>query len=368
MSLAQKLIRTLIPTRSMSRGGRVPISAAEFHRITAALALILSSGIPIVTALKSVRCRTSGNTLSTLIANVECDLESGLPLSEALSQRTTSLPPAYLYLLRAGEQSGSLPEVLQKMSIDLERRATLRREMLTAALYPLFVSLTSLIVGLIILTCIVPTFRDLYSDFGARLPMLTRVVLDLSEHITEYWLLATFLLALIATSLVFSLRTQRGSRILHRVVRRIPLYGPFLRSCALSQLNSTMSSLVKAGIGLPVTLELCALTLTDPEGRRELQRFSHETFGGSSLASLFQGSHHFPAEMSEMIALGESSGKLDAVLLTLSHLYASEAQEKATRLKAAVEPLLIVTVGLVVSVLLLAVYLPIFDLGGLPMQ
>jgi len=368
MTLPLKLLTNFIATRRTRRDGPVRLSTAEFHRIVSALALILGTGVPLVPALKSVRCRASGSTLSRLIANVEHDLESGLPLSEALGHRTTSIPTACLYLIRAGEQSGSLPEVLEKIRIDLERHSVLRREMFNAALYPLFVALTSLIVGLIILTCIVPTFRDLYSDFGARLPMLTRVTLKLSEHITQYWWLGIILLALIVASLGFFLRTQLGSHILHRVVRRIPLYGSFVRSCSLSQLNGTMSSLVKAGVGLPSTLELCSLTLTDRQAVRELQRFSHETLGGASLASLFQDSHHFPPEMSEMIAVGESSGKLDTVLSTLSSLYASEAQEKAARLKAAVEPLLIVTVGLVVSVLLLAVYLPIFDLGGLPMN
>ncbi len=318
-------------------------------------------GMPLLDSLDLLSRQAQGSALHDLIQGAALDVREGIPLSASLAMRFPSLPSYYAEMLLAAEESGAFDEILQKLESHLAREISLRRELISASLYPCFVSLISLITGLLVLSLVVPAFRDLFTEMGAPLPWITRLALALSDAA-----ICSLVPTLFAVPLVVLLaKTSSGKRCILRALRSVPVYGAFLRRCALARLTGTLSALVGSGMPLARALKLASQSTGDEAQRAELLSFSDRIFEGEPLSRLLAASSHFPPELAAVAQLGESSGALDEVLLASSKLYESEARESASLLKASVEPLLVATIGVFVGGLMLAVYLPIFGLGGL---
>ena len=342
------------------------IGLATLGLLTQKLALLLRSGVPLLDALGAITLQHGRTPLGHALSQVHQDIAGGRRLSTSLRERFRRLPEHYVELIYAGEESGSLGKVLERLGADLEHEHALRREVAQASLYPIFVSAASVLIGAAILAFIVPAFKELYADFGVELPALTRASLAASNALIGWWPIMLPTTAALGFALVGLVTSPRGTLLVRGTAQHLPLYGGFLRACALSRLTGALGTLIGAGIAIPSALALAAGAAPHRAARSELDRWSHMTLQGHSLSSLARSTLVFPPEMSHMISLGESSGRLEEVLGTLSGLYHREASEQAARIKVLIEPLLIALSGVIVGTLLLAVYLPIFELGGVP--
>lgn len=318
-------------------------------------------GIPLPRALEVLGSQANKPWVALILRELASELREGIPLSSALRARSSLFPSHVPDLIFAAEESGSLETILGKVADQLEEDIALRREVLSASLYPCFVTVASVLVGLLVLVFVVPAFRDLFAEFGAELPLVTRMALWLSDAA----LACTAPAVAFACATVAAGRTRPGRAATARALRRVPVYGTFLARCSLARVTSTLATVLSCGLPLSRALELASRTAGSEEERTELARFSMEVFEGIPLSSLMQASSSFPRFVAALVELGEASGTLDDVLRSVSLTLQAEARDRAAVLKASVEPLLVSLIGLFVGGLMVAVYLPIFGLGAL---
>ncbi len=312
-------------------------------------------------ALDALAGQTRDQRLRGALHEISLELQEGVRLSEAFRARRQLLPSYFPDLLLAAEESGSMDEILRRIELQVEQDIALRRELLSASLYPCFVCLVASAVGLLVLLFVVPAFQELFAEFGAELPLVTRVALSLSKAakvVMPLGICAAILSALGA-------QTMRGKATVRRVVQKIPVYGLFLSRSSLACITGTLATMVSCGLPLARALELVSHTAGSDALRDELQHFSSAVLEGLPLSVLVRGSTSFPPELWGVLEVGETSGALDEVLRSLSITFQAEARDYAAILKASVEPLLVSILGLFVGGLMVAVYLPIFGLGGL---
>ena len=319
------------------------------------------NGIPLPDAIDVLALQARVDHSNRIIREIAQELREGIRLSVALRARPRSFPSYLPELVFAAEESGSLEDILTRVEVQLKQDVSLRRELLGASLYPCFVLAVSVIVGLLVLTIVVPAFGDLFSEFDAELPLVTRLALGLSDVVTA----SVAPLGLGAGALLLAARSVGGKAVLHRLLKRIPIYGAFLTRCSLARVTGTLATLLGCGLPLSSALKIVAPLSGDDSQRDELNRFAAEVFDGQPLSSLIQNSNLFSNELAGVVALGESSGSLDEFLHSWSLALQAEAREYAGLLKASVEPLLVTSIGFFVGGLMVAVYLPIFGLGEL---
>lgn len=332
-------------------------------RLTRSLGVMTRAGVPLQSALQHLSASERNAATRSLLLLLARDIGEGAPLSRALRERAPLLPPYYPEVILAAEEGGSLEAMLARLASQLEQEHQLRRELLAASLYPAFVLCASLIIGLIILTCVAPAFGDIFAEFGAELPWVTRAVLGASQLLSAHLLPIAIVFILIAAAFMQAAAMPAGREALRRAALAVPGYGSFLRSCSLARVTGVLATLAGAGVPLDAALELAAGASMSAEQGGELRRCASRVREGEQISGLLSMSTRLPPLVASFVALGEESGSLDEMLHSLSTIFHDEAREMAALLKASVEPILIAGIGSVVGLLILAVYLPIFDLG-----
>lgn len=343
---------------SLSSSRALPLRAVL--RFTQGLALMTRHGIPLTAAFDLLAAQPQAPQFQQMLRDIANELQEGLRLSAAFKARRNLFPGYFPELIFAAEESGSLDELLAQIQSQLERDIALRRELLSASLYPCLVCAISLIVGLFVLAFVVPAFRELFAEFDAQLPLVTRAAFALSDAA----LAAAIPASLTACAGLFAAQTPRGKAVLSRVLLRIPVYGRFLSRCSFASITGILATVLSSGLPLSRALVFASHASAIDSQRAELKRFSIEVFEGKSLSRLIRSSSVFPPELAGVVETGEISGALDEVLRSLSRAFQEEARECSVVLKASVEPLLVAILGVFVGGLMLAVYLPIFELGG----
>jgi type IV pilus assembly protein PilC len=319
------------------------------------------NAIPLSDAIDVIALQAREPQATQVISDIAQELREGIRLSAALRSRPLAFPAYLPALIFAAEESGSLEEILARAESQLEQDIVLRRELLSASLYPCFALGASVVVAMLVLTTVVPAFRDVFAEFNAELPLVTQLALALSDIAR-----AAIIPLLLGTGAVLLVaRSGHGKAALQRRLQRVPIYGAFLARCSLARVTGTLATLLSCGLPLSHALNLVADLSANNSQRDELNRFSDEVFNGNPLSSLVRSSSHFSNELAGVVELGERSGSLDEVLGSWSLALQAEAREYAALLKASVEPLLVTTIGLFVGAIMVAVYLPIFGLGGL---
>ena len=342
---------------------KVPYSVVA--SMTRNLAMLLNAGVPIASALESLAIQSQNRGFRAVLVAIRNSLLEGLSLSQAIALYPSIFREPYADLIRAGEEGGALDSVLEKLAQHLEREQQIRRELLHAALYPCFIISVAAIVAVLLLTLVIPSFRDLFADFGVTLPWLTRCALLLSEFILSYWHFV-LVCCICAVAFVSQLRsTPSGKAILQSIVIKLPIFGTLALKGSLARVTSTLSTLLTSGVPLVTALELAGRVAGNPVIERELYKIASGMFQGISLTEQLSRSSTFPATVSTMVAVGEQSGALDKTFTILSELYYREVADGVRLAKGMIEPIAIVLLGIVVGVLVLAVYLPIFEMGGI---
>lgn len=331
---------------------------------TRQLATLLRAGIALLQALQIVRDGLAHVALAELIDQLRQDLEAGLPLSAALRRHPKVFPGNYAHLVEAAEASGELDTLFERLASDLEKSQALQSRVRTALAYPAVVLSVALGVLVFLMVAVVPTFESVYAAFGSALPESTRLVLALSRGLllAGPWLL---LLGAIA-GLWLSWRWRQSEtlrRAAERLLLRLPLLGAVLHQAALARWSRTLSGLLRAGLPLVEAMAAArgaAGTFAHADACRQVRE---ELARGSSLRAALAGSGLFPVMVLQMCGVGEESGALAAMLGKLAEFYEREVDEQVARLSSVLEPALIVLLGGVVGVLLVALYLPIFQMG-----
>lgn len=349
--------------RSLSQGRRV--KAREFIVFNQELATLLNAGIPVVQSLDILRQRVESQVLKLVLDDVHDRVRSGEALSEAFAAHGDLFSGVYTASLLAGEKSGSLNEVLQRYIAYSRVIGTVRRKTISALIYPaILLALSTVVVGIIVLR-VVPEFGDFYDGLGAELPLSTRAIVATSEALHQN--LLTIVVVMVAGAALgwVWLRKSGSPAILDHVLLDIPGVGGVARKFATSQLARTLSTLLRGGIPLVTALDVAAKSMGNRYFSQQLGSVSREVREGQSLSTTLSEHGIFPPVAVKMVEVGESTGALEQMLTSVADFFDEEIETALSRFMTLVEPLLLVIMGIIIAGLLLALYMPLIQLGSI---
>jgi type IV pilus assembly protein PilC len=331
---------------------------------TRQFATMIDAGLPLVQGIDVLGRSHSNSTMKKILLDVRDQVQQGGTLGEALRRHPKAFDDLYTNMVAAGETGGVLDIILQRLADYLEKMDQLRRQIKTAMIYPSVVVIAAMLVTSILLIFVIPTFAELFADFGAALPAPTRWVISLSNFMVANWHLIFGSMGGIYYFSRRFLKTERGREVLHPIALKAPVFGELIRKVAVARFSRTLATMLSSGVPILDALSICARTAGNKVVEREVNRVRASISEGKSIAEPLNNSAVFPSMVVQMIAVGESTGALDAMLHKVADFYEDEVDNAVTGLKQLIEPVMILILGTLVGGLVIAMYLPIFKLGS----
>jgi type IV pilus assembly protein PilC len=349
-------------TRRGGKGTRSRVKAGDFLLFNQQLAALIRAGIPILQAISMLRKRSASARLRSVLAEVEEDIRGGAALSQAFAKQGTVFPRIYTASILAGERSGALDEILSRYVNYMRRSVGVRRKVRGALAYPILLLAASFGMVVFLTIYVVPRMSNLFKDFSKTgLPLLTQVVVGISNWVTTnlFWLGPLILISV--TALIVWSRTPGGKLAIDRTILKIPIIGGLLIQVATAQATRSLSTLLAGGITLVESWEIAAESITNRELRRRSSAILPMVREGRSFTESLESADWVPDLAMDMIGIGERSGSLREMLEEVSTFYDAEAEVKLEQLTTTLEPAILIVMGGVVITILLAIYLPIIQ-------
>ncbi len=353
------------PSRLIPFGtrGELRVPLEDLYFLTRQLHALQRAGVPLLSSLRALEQQLPSASVKRILRGVHQALLDGRTLSQALARYPRVFGPIYLGLVRVGEAGGLLEEVFHQLAQLYEWEIDLRRRLREALQYPIIVLLTLSIAVSIMVTFVLPRFGQLFESFRIKLPWQTRLLIWVSHALSRYgWLMALFLVGAVV-GWCFYLRADAGRLRWHTWKLRLPVLGQVFLQVAMSRFARVVAALNRSGVPILETLALAGESVNNRHIQAHLDRVRHKVKEGGSLARAMQASPVFPPVVTQMVATGEESGRLDELLRSVSEYYDEQTAYTVRRLIMALEPLLLVVVGLGVLVMATAVFVPMWDLA-----
>ena len=331
---------------------------------TRQFATMIDAGLPLIMGLDVLAKGHDNKAMRKTLAAVKEHVASGGTLAEGLAQAPKAFDDLYVNMVAAGETGGILDIILERLAVYLEKMDRLKRQVKTAMIYPGVVVSAAVIVTMILLIFVIPTFADMFKDFGAALPAPTRLVMGVSDFMVKYWVVIFLTGGLSVTFMKRFMKTDRGKEVIHPLMLKIPVFGDIIRKVAVARFARTLGTMMSSGVPILDALHICSKTAGNKVVEREVSRVRQSISEGKSIAEPLQDSAIFPPMVVQMIAVGESTGALDAMLSKVADFYEDEVENAVTAMKQLIEPLMILILGTIIGGLVVAMYLPIFKLGS----
>ena len=329
------------------------------------LATMVASGIPIVGSLdvlaEQMEDRTFRRTLRTILGHVQ----GGASLSEALAKHTRIFSEFFVNMVRAGESSGRLDEILDRLAGYLEKADMLRNKVRASLFYPALVSILAFSITAFLVIVVVPKFQGIFTSLGGTLPMPTQVLLTLSAFLRKYFLLMGAAGVVALAALRVFLTTPVGQLWFDRVKLRLPLVGPLLLKVAIARFTRTLATLSKSGVPILTSLEIVAKTAGNRLIEHAALAARSSIREGANIADPLAKSRIFPPMVTRMISVGEKTGELERMLSKISEFYENEVDTAVAALTSLIEPIIIAVLGLIIGSIVIALFLPIFKISQL---
>ncbi len=358
ISLSKKSHETLLDTLKSIRG----VPPGEKVAFTRQLATMVAAGLPLSKSLEVLAKQSANPQMKQVILECLRDVEGGSPLSVSVGKYPKVFPPTYKALLRAGEASGKMQEVLLKLSETMEAQQEFRSKFKAALIYPIIVTFAMIGVFVIMMVFVVPKLSAMYESLKVELPLPTRIMLGISNFMVSYW----WVLILGTVGLVFAFnyfkKTDYGSDLLSRISFAIPVFGKINKEKELTEFTQTFSLLIGSGIPIVEALQIVSEVVSNQLYRVSLERAAKSVEKGYSLSRYLKGDDNFPPVVSQMVAVGEETGALDSILEKLSTYFASETENAIKGLSTAIEPIILIALGFMVGLLILSIITPIYKL------
>lgn len=338
---------------------------ASFNDIvyfTRQLSTMITSGLTLVESLSILQQQLKKASLIRLASQLEEEVRGGKSFASALEKYPNVFPPIYLALVRAGEASGKLDEVLSRLADTLEKSQEFRGKVRGALVYPAIVVTGLVTVSIIVITVVVPRLTSLYKEFGAELPLPTKILIAISNIFIGYW---WFLLVLVIISVFLFLRfkdTSLGKHLFAQISISLPIFGPLIKESTLVETTRTLSILIDGGVPILTALELSRDASNNILFKEAFVAASQKVEKGYPLSDAMTENTIFPPILIQMVAVGEQTGKLGETLFKLSRYFETEAENAVRALTTMIEPLIMILLGLGVGFLVIAVLMPIYSL------
>ena len=329
------------------------------------LATMMSSGVPLVQGLDIIASGHENPSLRELIGTIKSDVEGGTNLSEALSKHPRYFDDLFCNLVEAGESAGVLDTLLDKLATYLEKTESIKKKIRKAMFYPAAVIVVAIVVTAILLLFVVPQFQSIFQSFGAGLPVFTQFVIGLSEWLQNswYWLFGAIVAAVIGFTMAHR-RSRKVRRFVDRVLLKLPVVGDILDKAATARFGRTLSTMFAAGVPLVEALESVAGACGNSVYEDAILNMKDQVAAGQQLNVAMRLSNLFPHMVVQMASIGEESGSLDTMLAKVADFYEEEVDNQIDSLSSLLEPFIMVILGVLVGGLVVAMYLPIFQMGN----
>jgi type IV pilus assembly protein PilC len=329
------------------------------------LATMLKAGVPLVQSFDIVGKGHENPSMQDLLLSIKTDIEGGDTLAEALNKRPLYFDELFCNLVEAGEQAGVLETLLDKIATYKEKTESMKKKIKKALTYPIAVVVVAFIVTTILLIFVVPVFADLFKSFGADLPAFTKMVVAMSEWMQAYWwIVIGWIVATVYTFGYFKKRSRKFNHFLDRVLLKVPVVGLILNKSAIARFSRTLSTMSAAGVPLVDALESVAGACGNIIYSDAVMKMREDVATGQRLQFAMSQTQLFPHMVQQMIAIGEESGSIDAMLSKVADFYEEEVDNLVDNLSSLMEPIIMVVLGTLVGGLVVAMYLPIFKMGS----
>jgi len=331
---------------------------------TQQLASMLEAGLPLVTALEALQEQTENPVFQVIIRDVRGEIAAGNSFSDSVKKYPNAFPPLFTSMVEAGEASGGLAEILGKVALYFESTVKLVKKVKSAMTYPIAVIGLAVILVNVLLIFVIPVFAEMFSDFGAKLPTPTQALIDLSD-----WMKANFFYVAIASFIGYKIwgrfiKTPKGRRVKDRMLFRAPIFGNLMLKIALSRFCRTYATLMRSGVPILRTLEIVASSSNKVQIEDACSAISKHISAGGQVSEVLAVNKFFPPMMKHMVRAGESTGNVDGMMEKVADFYDTESETIIASLTSLIEPLLIVFLGVVVGGIVMAMFLPIFQLSS----
>ncbi|HEY7885237.1 MAG TPA: type II secretion system F family protein [Cellvibrionaceae bacterium] len=346
-------------------GRRADFGRAQVLSFTSELAVLLRAGLPIDRALKVLIDMTSTDAARSVLEELLSTVKGGKGLSQALQARSDLFDEFYVSMVRSGEASGSLAEVLARLSEQLERAKQVRTGVVSALIYPAILAVVALISVLVMLGFVVPQFEALFSDMGEALPLLTVMVINSGEAIKNNGIWLLLLGGLLVYGLRRWLRTPPGKAWLDRKMLNLPILGAVVFKYEIARFSRTMGTLLGSGVSLLQSLKIAVQTVGNNDVRVALAELSPEVKRGGRISRALAEAKMFSPMMIQMVRVGEESGQLDTMLLELARVYDDEVSAGVKRSLTLLEPVLILAMGGMIGLIIVAILMGILSVNDL---
>lgn len=342
-----------------------PIKPLDIAFFTRQVATMMRAGVPLLQGLDIVANGIEKNKMKAMIKQIKADVNGGLDFSTALAKFPEQFDDLFCSLIAAGEKSGSLEQMLDRLATYKEKIESLKAKIKKALTYPAAVVVVGIVVSAILLVKVVPQFENVFKSFGADLPAFTKFVIGLSEVAQEWWFIA--LIAAIIGGVLFKkarANSQSFADSVDRAMLKIPVIGQILHNAIIARFASTLATTFAAGVPLVNALDSAAGAAGNVVYRKAIYQIRDGVSTGQSLQSAVNITGVFPNMMVQMIAIGEEAGSLDMMLTKIAEFYEEQVDNAVDNLSSLIEPLIMAVLGVLVGGLVIAMYLPIFQLGA----
>lgn len=326
---------------------------------------MIDAGLPVVQCLDMLGSQSENPHFGKILMGVKAEVESGKSLSEGLSKYPRVFDDLFVNLVAAGEAGGILDLIFRRLAAYLEKAEKLRRQVRGAMVYPAGIISVGFGVITLMLTFVLPTFEKMFADLGAgQLPAPTRVVIALSHFFVDYWYIIFGSIGLGIFGIVSAYRTPKGRIIFDNIILRSPVIGNIVRKGAVARFTRTMGTLLSSGVNLLEALDIVARTSGNEVVKQAILQTREKVSQGSDIATPLIETQVFPPMVCQMIGVGEQTGAMDEMLQKIADFYEDEVDAAVSAMTALIEPLILVFLGVGVGGLLIAMYLPIFNIAG----
>ena len=325
-------------------------------------ATLLKAGVSVVDSTKILAKQTDSKALKKALLDIEAELREGIQLSEATAKHSKIFSPMYINMVKAGEAGGNMDETLERLAEHYEKQHNTRQKVIAAISYPAVIAVLAILVVIFLLVFIVPTFVGMFEDFGGELPAITQFVLAASEFMQSFWWLILLLLVGVIAGLSAMKNNKQTKYYLDIAILRMPIFGKMMQKAVLARMTRTLSSLFSSSVPILQALSIVEKVVENEVIGRVVRESRDALEIGQSMTGPMKNHWAFPPLVTQMIAIGEETGSLDAMLGKVADFYEKEVETSTDQLKSLIEPIMIVILAGLVGTIVTSIMIPMFDI------
>jgi type IV pilus assembly protein PilC len=356
-------IQEKVSKKGKTKGGKVAL--ADLVIFTRQLATMVDAGITIVQSLQALGDQVTNKVMRDTIRDISVRVEAGESFSEALQKHPKAFSKLYVSMVGAGEKGGLLAEILSRLATYLENSNRLRKKVKTALMYPATVTVVAIGITIFLLVRVIPTFKDIYSSFNAKLPAPTLFMIDLSEIVKKYLILILAGVGALVWGWMYFIKTPTGRAFWDERRIKLPIFGPIAHKICLARFTRTLSSLVRSGVPILEVLQIVSQTVDNVSMEKAIKTSATDIERGEGISNSLGKHPIFPSMIIRMMRAGEQTGNIDTMLERISNFLDEEIETTLSGLMSLIEPLMIVVLGVIIGSMVVCMFLPIFNLANI---